>query len=223
MCYSSKMSGEMRHALEKNFVWKRDVYFIDPCYIPGFVDRQTMMVLTYYEKCITDKIPHYLKNEWSKYLYYFQDNIEETEPSPDSCFLYTDDFVDRHPELIGNCCLLLNWCEPLDDTHLNHWESGFGGKRDYEEIVQYYYDLYAINKLKPKYILTIFEADDYSFETDEHEEVFHAGTYLFHKWRLNEMKGIYDVIKEKEKRGFISGTGTDNIHYSYKIMLMRKK
>ena len=221
--------GSGKALLEKNFVWKRDVYFIDPCYIPGLVDRQTMMVLKYYKNCIINDIPHYLNDEWSTYLYYFQDVTDETEPSPDSCFLYTDDFVHIHPELIGNCCLLLNWCEPLSEDYLHPLWTVDGVKPDKKQIAQYYYDLYAINQLSPKYILAIFESDDYSLTTDDYEDEysggmrknhFRAGTYLFHKWRLNEMKEIYDVIKE-QKNEYSNEDIFEN--YSCRIMLMRKK
>lgn len=47
----------------------------------------------------------------------------------------TNNLINERPNLIGNCCLFLNWCEPNEST----------------------YDFEAIRVLKPKGILAIFE------------------------------------------------------------------
>lgn len=51
-------------------------------------------------------------------------------------FSTTDDLVQKFPELVGNCLLLLNWCYPNDST----------------------YDYDAIMKLKPIAFVSIYES-----------------------------------------------------------------
>ncbi len=71
-------------------------------------------------------------------------------------FSYVDDLINNKPEIVGNCLLFLNWCDPNESEY------------DYEAII----------KLKPIAIFSIYEIYENSYGA--------AGGQKFFNWTINE-------------------------------------
>ncbi len=71
-------------------------------------------------------------------------------------FSYIDDLITDNPNIVGNCLLFLNWCDPNDSEY------------DYEAII----------KLQPIAICSIYDIYDDSYGA--------AGGEKFYNWTINE-------------------------------------
>jgi hypothetical protein len=210
--------------IEKQFVWKRDIYFIDPFVLPGKIDDMTKCYINYYIDCLTNNVSHLLSERFTHELNKLIENKTNTEPLESHCFRSTDDFIRKHPELIENCCLFLNWCEPIEENP----------RVPSDEKI--YYDLYAIQHLKPKWILVICAASDYKVRASEmwsdgtlikakwSYSSITAGTSKFHDWRLNgNMEIDYTIFEKRIKNVSEINSLGNSVSSTITMLLLQKK
>jgi hypothetical protein len=90
-------------------------------------------------------------------------NSSDVKPFMTPDYSYVDDLCVTRPNIIGNCVLFLNWCDPNDSS----------------------YDMEAVEQLKPIAILAIIESFGGSNGA--------AGGEKFHNWLRSENNGYKEV------------------------------